>query len=622
MASLIAQPIAGAQDNGLPGFFAGLATGVATAVALPVTGVCVGAYQFGRGVANSAQAVRATHQGMVWDDESRQWYFYKLDDEAALLDQLEKGMQEQRQRSHRAASFSNTERKVKDRFYYDLLQVSTNASQADIKKAYYVQARKCHPDKNPNDPTAAAKFQQLGHSYQVLANDQTRAIYDRHGRPNPGNVLGGSLISDLHVNDIDPYIFFAVMFGSDRVQPYIGELWIANKADSFMRDSAFLQAHGYGEDQFADLDARAAVSDCAYGRVTGSATATAAAAASFQRREERLAETMRQELFKQRRREVTCAINFRDRIQHYVDCSLRGDKEFETEFIALVQGEAADVCKTSFGHVFCTTIGRTLELEATEFLGFSQSVFNVDAHTASLQKSAHAISTSIKVLGAGISAVSAGSKAIKQVENVQKQISEQKHQDYLRCSSHDPFSGSDGQAPAAERGMDPEQAKKTMEQLEDTLPAFLELAWAINVRDISRTLKQVCFRLFNDSSVNFETRLKRAEGLQILGREFYAIGKASESTKLCSLYGDADHATDTSSVARTEAVTADVPGRFGRGDNAVGKNRREKIEEIKLRAEVAAIATLAKAQGQEICEQDAEELIRQQKLMKARQHRQ
>ena len=84
VASLIAQPIRGpSHQSGVTGFLTGLATGVATAVALPVTGVCVGAYQVGRGVANSAEACSKNNQGMVrvWDEDTRQWYFYNLQDE-------------------------------------------------------------------------------------------------------------------------------------------------------------------------------------------------------------------------------------------------------------------------------------------------------------------------------------------------------------------------------------------------------------------------------------------------------------------------------------------------------------------------------------------------------------
>ncbi len=79
--SLVAQPIAGAQEGGVTGFLTGLATGVASCVALPITGVCVGAYQVGRGMANSAEAIRASRQGMQWNPTTREWYYYYLDQE-------------------------------------------------------------------------------------------------------------------------------------------------------------------------------------------------------------------------------------------------------------------------------------------------------------------------------------------------------------------------------------------------------------------------------------------------------------------------------------------------------------------------------------------------------------
>ena len=77
--SLIAQPIAGAQQEGAKGFFKGLATGVASAVALPLTGVAVGAYQLARGVGNQGEANQASKEGMQWDEITRKWYYYFLD---------------------------------------------------------------------------------------------------------------------------------------------------------------------------------------------------------------------------------------------------------------------------------------------------------------------------------------------------------------------------------------------------------------------------------------------------------------------------------------------------------------------------------------------------------------
>merc|ERR1719223_951558 len=130
---------------------------------------------------------------------------------------------------------SGEEKNVKDREYYDLLAVSTNATQGEIKKAYYKEARKVHPDKCPDDPDAATKFQALGQAYQILSNEQTRAAYDKNGKPENEN-------ADALASEIDPTVFFNVMFGSTLVEPYVGELWIASVADVMMKDIAEQQS--------------------------------------------------------------------------------------------------------------------------------------------------------------------------------------------------------------------------------------------------------------------------------------------------------------------------------------------------------------------------------------------
>lgn len=55
-----------------------------------------------------------------------------------------------------------------DTGYYELLGVSPTASSAAIKKAYYLAAMKCHPDKNLDDPEAEAKFKDISEAYQGI----------------------------------------------------------------------------------------------------------------------------------------------------------------------------------------------------------------------------------------------------------------------------------------------------------------------------------------------------------------------------------------------------------------------------------------------------------------------
>ena len=66
--------------------------------------------------------------------------------------------------------------------YYKVLGLSKTASEAEIKKAYRKMARKLHPDLNPDDKDAQAKFQQLNEANAVLSNPENRKKYDKYGK--------------------------------------------------------------------------------------------------------------------------------------------------------------------------------------------------------------------------------------------------------------------------------------------------------------------------------------------------------------------------------------------------------------------------------------------------------
>lgn len=66
--------------------------------------------------------------------------------------------------------------------YYKVLGVNKSASKADIKKAYRRLARKYHPDVNPNDKEAEARFKEINEAYQVLGNEDNRKKYDQFGQ--------------------------------------------------------------------------------------------------------------------------------------------------------------------------------------------------------------------------------------------------------------------------------------------------------------------------------------------------------------------------------------------------------------------------------------------------------
>lgn len=70
--------------------------------------------------------------------------------------------------------------------YYDTLGLAKGASDEDIKKAYRKLARQYHPDRNPGDKQAEARFKEVQEAYDILSDKDKRTQYDRFGRVGPG----------------------------------------------------------------------------------------------------------------------------------------------------------------------------------------------------------------------------------------------------------------------------------------------------------------------------------------------------------------------------------------------------------------------------------------------------
>ena len=98
---------------------------------------------------------------------------------------------------------------VAKRDYYEVLGVSRESSEGELKKAYRQLALECHPDRNPDDPDSEERFKEISEAYAVLSDAEQRARYERFGhqgvagagQPGPADFgdLGGftDLFSDL-----------------------------------------------------------------------------------------------------------------------------------------------------------------------------------------------------------------------------------------------------------------------------------------------------------------------------------------------------------------------------------------------------------------------------------------
>ena len=101
------------------------------------------------------------------------------------------------------------------RDYYEVLGVAKTATEDELKKAYRKLAKQYHPDLNPGDKTAEAKFKEVNEAYEVLSDKDKRARYDQFGHAgvDPNFGAGGGGFGGYDMGDIDLGDLFGSFFG-------------------------------------------------------------------------------------------------------------------------------------------------------------------------------------------------------------------------------------------------------------------------------------------------------------------------------------------------------------------------------------------------------------------------
>ena len=106
---------------------------------------------------------------------------------------------------------------MSQRCYYEILNIERNASAGEIKKAYRRMSMKYHPDRNPGDAEAEAKFKECKKAYEILKDPQKRAAYDQFGHAgvDPSAGMGGGHAGAADFGDVFGDIFGDI-FGGGR----------------------------------------------------------------------------------------------------------------------------------------------------------------------------------------------------------------------------------------------------------------------------------------------------------------------------------------------------------------------------------------------------------------------
>ncbi|PNW81790.1 hypothetical protein CHLRE_06g260350v5 [Chlamydomonas reinhardtii] len=464
-AGLVAAPIVGASQGGVTGFAKGLASGVVGAVVLPVTGVGVGAVQLVRGVINTPEAVMQSSQGKLWDESRREWV------EKDAIVSLEPPGTEKDAGGYRRPQSGDD--------YYAILGVEHNATPDQIKKQYYILARKFHPDKNPNDETAHEKFQKLGEAYQVLGNEELRARYDSHGA------------AGLDVNFMEGGAFFNMLFGSDQFEHLVGELFIACAARS------------------------------------GGQVASAEMAREQGLRVSKLCVNLKTLLKRYvEGDEEGFVISMRAEADRLVKASF-GETMLHT--VGKVYDMHADIATGGFFGGMAAKWRSQHENMRSQYQAASAAI---KVYAAQQKLEAWQKEQDRKQAVAAASAAKEGAAGEASKDGAAGSAAEPKAEagGATRAAAPDAAAAKaeGGAGPSAGKGPSIEELMERQRLEEATLPLMLEAMWAANVLDIQNTLKKVCKFVLNEEGVKKEELTARANALKVLGGIFMEA-KAPES---------------------------------------------------------------------------------------------
>lgn len=461
---------------------------------------------------------------------------------------------------------------VVDTTYYDLLNLTPDATALDIKKAYRKAAIKLHPDKNPNDPQAAAKFQEVGEAYQVLSDESLRTKYDKYGKQESMPSEGFE----------DPAEFFSIIFGGNAFNDWIGELSLIQEltksaelsgygdegkekegdkkegdkkeekkeptSEAGEKAKLFLEGGNSGNDDTVDTVDK----DNKDNKDNQPTKQLTKEEAEEQKRKEELEKFEEECRLKKIDMRNDLTKKLIDKLSLFTETDMKPD--VENSFKQKIFYEAESLKMESFGLEILHTIGSIYILKLKIFLK-SQTFLGFGGLWWSVKEKSGVVKDTFKTISSALDAqltmqeytkmqedndfhakrdAEEEAKAKDELSRLEERIEqiklEQENRAKAKQTSQSP-KPKDKDSKESEVSPQPEQEpeKHTPEELAEMekylMGKVLAAAWSGSKFEIQSTIRAVCDGILYDKEVPLEKRVARAKGLTLIGNVFKAASR-------------------------------------------------------------------------------------------------
>ncbi|ODV61323.1 Caj1p, partial [Ascoidea rubescens DSM 1968] len=365
---------------------------------------------------------------------------------------------------------------VKDTEYYDVLGISPDADEVQIKKAYRKKAMLTHPDKHPDDPDAAKNFQEVGEAYQVLKDPELRKKYDQFGKDEAIPVEGFE----------DPGDFFKTMFGGEAFLDWIGELSLLKDLTKNIPKLETININENNETGNSKFNNPNKTDTQVIKPEAGANTGAGKRPKLTKEQREELIRLEKERKEAKAKRVEELSKKLIDRMDTLVNSKL--DEKSKKAFKEKLDLEIESMKLESFGIELLHTIGKIYISKASSFLK-AQKTFGLAKIFSSAKEKGSQVKGVWNILSTAMDAQSAMEEMVKNQEKLSNSNSE--IDPYLQAEMERNITGK-----------------------------FIATAWVSSKYEIKGVLRDVCDKVLNDKSVDSKTRTLRSKVLLIIGSEF------------------------------------------------------------------------------------------------------